>query len=689
METGRKRALTGAVLLGAAAAAVVLWARTAVGSPQELQAAAIAARSSVSVEHRESARGGDVRPARRLSTADAALPVVVLDAMTGRPVSTARLSWSEPRDGVAVTDAQGRAILPATAAAAPELRISAADYVVACWRGSVEPGQRIELEPAARLRLRFLDPEGGPLVGIRARLLPPVVGGLDYGVDAGAFDPAALASATPGDDDRLRLRGYEFAGRFRDLAALVPWEQTTDASGSIAWSQLPPGPGYRWVLLSAIGADPVPPHERLRPRFDGEGVHVDPAPPRALSGVIELVARQSVDLEIACPALAVITGRLPVRPGKAAQRSVVLYDFEWFANPHGGKDFARSVEEQRAAVDGEGRFRFDDVRPGRKVVQAFWQSDNAWCFEFARQVLELAPGAVRDLSPLPRVSGACELVARVVCAAAEGARIDPELLAPLGVPVALLHLSVRERGPVLHSLSDGLPVPLGQPITVRGLPAGEVSLHAALHPGARSRLRNPDLIVEPEAPRSVTLEPGRSTREALTLTTTAPEVVDLDFVPPFATEIRSLQLWLRSHGTRRVTRYSTPPRADGASVFRSRFALPAGTYDVFARGIDGDGRRDVAGLAAIRVAAGAGRQTISLQPAARVWGIAAGGSRLRWSPAAMAPDETGVWIYDTEADADGRFELGAVLPEVEFVGAEGLPALRVPGAGEQQIVLSP
>jgi len=552
------------------------------------------------------------------------------------------------------------------------------------------PAGTTELDSSAGLVLRFVDAQGSALEGVEVALLPPVSEGGAFGRDWRLFEPRWLELSESGID----AMGRRYPAAVVSQSDSIAWRAKSDARGEVAWRGLPAARDWRWGLVTPIAAEVVPVHERLVPNASELGLGVDAFAPRDVSGPLHLAAGAVRRIELRAARVATVRGQLDegTAPGKLA--GALLLRRETFPAADGDLPYTQQSQDARAPVDAAGRFIFEDVRPGPKLVQAFWQRPDG-AYEFALRACEPAPGEDLDLGRLEARSGSCTLEVDLVLRSSSGERLAAsELLVDADLPLGLLQLATHPgHAPGAMGITEALPVRLGARTRVLGLQPGQLVVGAALHPEAARGLRNPTLPVR-SSPHHQTELPAA---EVLQLVLEVGDATPTRFVffSEEVAQVDALQIVLRDRARGAVNRFSAPGGGTHNEL-PGMLLLARGTYDLIAFGRGATEDQDMYAEATVEVdATDSAPIRVQLRPAARVvgtlldaGGLPLAGARVLWSLEPFADERMTAWVYEATADDEGRFELAGVVPGHSLTASVPGLDLEVAGPGPRGVTLA-
>ncbi|MCA8951602.1 MAG: hypothetical protein KDE27_18995 [Planctomycetes bacterium] len=628
---------------------------------------------------------------RRAAPASGTDALLVVDARDRSPLSGATVRFAADHDNTiqwssATTAADGRAPLPAATPIAVAITADGHVPTLAAWRPDGDA--TFALQPAAALRLRFVDADGEPVAGVGVRVLPPLERGAAWAADwreaadASRWPGAPLGTSAAELQRRLREGRPLSDGRFVAAAAgLQPerWSSLRVSSGAgvVEFADLWPGSSWRWAVDSQHAVDVEPPHESLG-TLVGDAVRLGTGQRlRDLSGPLSLTSGETTTIEVRAQTFGAIVGRITV-PDAALRPQIRLYHLGAVENGN-GRGAASVTQSGYTTTDVDGTFGFLGVRPGPKIVRAHWR-DTDTSYAFATRTVLLAAGERCDLGEVTPLAG--EVALRVRLADRSGATLPPERVLGDADPRAPVLIEAwRERGLLVDSVFDLVPVPLGREVRLRGLPAGTLGVRAQLG-SAWPALSDGRRIVE--APMTEVALPSDRPVD-LTLTVETRVERRLDVLTPDGSA-PALELWLR------------PTRGGNASRMRLRAANGTGVRQValtvlaephelllFTPSAD-----DGLGLAAItRVDFTADQpQAVRLSTAAAIAGVcrAADGTpqperTVHYTIDGWRCEDQPAWLFESRTDAEGRFLLSGLPAHTALRGSRPGSALQSPAAG--------
>ena len=578
----------------------------------------------------------------------------------------------------------------------------------------------IKLTAAATLTLHFVDGDDRPVSGVAARLLPPVQSGADWSGDwarasaRGQWlnDPLCralfgdgLAAAAPRDvdsDQALTLgtccdapialsATRTVAAPFRALASTLTTTEISAAGGEASFAALLPAHGYRWALSSRHLVQMAPTHEsalhatKLGVRASNGSTLV------TVSGSIDLVAGEQRTLTIRVIKPSTLRGRFATQLG-SGRAQVKLYHALCVTAPTGLKVMGFE-QELFTVADAQGAFVFTDVRPGPKMVRAYWTLGREDYF-FAGAEAQAVEGRDVDLGVLQPTPGSCtaghlSLVNRA------GEELSAEAVFGRADLYGIVRVEAwNQQKRIDDSLFELIGVPLRGDFRLHGVPTGNLEL--TVSPGlnwplcedAGQRLAD-DRSVRRQTPSTEVIQ------IALCVEDLAPRQLTLRLPPELAKA--NLELWFRAVRDGRLVR----AQVDADSFCMGGQAtvdvhLPPEPHMVVALPRSGDAQSPaVFGEAEIDFAHQPSA-LLQLVPGAILRGTyrdAAGrplpDEPVQWTFAPWTCDGQDVWLVRAQTDAEGRFEVRGLPPHRSLRGPRSGSDVVTPAAGRvAEVVLS-
>jgi hypothetical protein len=542
------------------------------------------------------------------------------------------------------------------------------------------------------LRIVVRDVAGAPVGGAALVLITPRVGEPSYGEMPALLE--TLAGWTP-SDARVAPDDGALAASAWDRAARSS-ERVTDASGCAFWSDLPPLPGYRWVVTAPAHVEVSPPNERQRfEEVDGALRVRDTSAPEGVSGRFEISAGRCLELSGTVVSGASVRGRIE-STGEPAR--VLLYRVQespGIAAKRGLCFESRHVLMTKA----DGSFEFTDVQPGTWMLRSWWLKDES-DLHFAAVAFGLTPGSDLDLGAIPALAGATLDVA-VGLQDLAGNPFAPADVYPASEPAPFAQLSFNvlpADGDANHLMSGLLPVPFGKTLRVHGLQPGRVYMVAQPGPGL---VLDAARVSRVESAQPEPFDVGATESIELALVAHLGQSRPLVLSTPGGESLTTPWVWVREIETGKVWQADTrtvPDAGDGESCV---LTLPDGTYDLWCRlTIASEGSEGLVGSA--RATFGAGQPTpveIALRRAAKISGVVrdADGKpiahrTLAWTCEDWPLGADAMPLYSVTTDERGAFALAAVPPGTRLWGEEPGTDLAPVDAGVHagvEIVTSP
>ena len=612
--------------------------------------------------------------------------------------------------------------------------VTCGGYVPAAVRvASVGDELVVGMEPSGSVMIRFTDSDGEPVAGVAARLLAPLADGPDWsfdwyrgsGPEAWSFDSDLLerkvATDSPPDELRgepaeasaesldkgvdWRLVADSFrepiqlgAGRqtqpkFRPLAQQLSSEQVSDAQGVVQWSGLPAATGYRWGLCSPLHAKLDPPHENVALTVTDRGVRVGEEPVPLLSGQFAVVAEDLTEFSVSVERSASVFGSFALAAG-SSRAQIKLYDLQGTESERGM--IVNSYSQEAFAVsDGSGNFLFDNVRPGTKLLRAYWHQGER-DFYFATHGLTLVPGEQHDTGLLECAQGStlnCDLQLRD----RDGEEIDAmQLFGQSDMRGVVVVDAFGGDAGVSSSIYEMVGIRLGAAFRLHGLPAGEVAIRATPEPswpmaGSKERIQVHDQEV-------LHLSTPHRAKVELALRVDRLVQRQLRVRYPASGSLPLVELCMRSAGNPDIQSFRVkPPRSATVQeqvldlwVHPERYKLLLHSVSAVAAGGQGGASLFAQAEVDFRNNQPGREPVIELSTAASVRGRVVdqdgspeGGRLLQWSPSDWVDERGRSWVYRCRTASDGSFELRGLPPGASLVGYRAGTDFSAPVAGSQ------
>ncbi|MEC7584171.1 MAG: hypothetical protein VYE77_07620 [Planctomycetota bacterium] len=659
----------------------------------------------------------------------------VVDVRDASPVPGARVRVAAVSGVVAgeqwqTSDRMGRV----TVDPMPEARVwvTCGGYVPTAVRvAAVGDEFVVGLEPSGSVMVRFTDARGEPVAGVAARLLVPVAEGPEWGFDwyqgsglaAWTFDrdllERKLAIDTQAEEmwaDRETVEPYasdaqvdwrlvadnfrdpvqlgagrEVQPKFRPLAERLSLEQVSDARGVVQWSGLPAGTCYRWGLCSPLHARMDPAHENVPLAGTDRGVRVGEDPVPLLSGQFAVVAEELAEFEVSVEGSASVSGSFALAAG-AGRAQVKLYDLQAVQSERGL--FVDSYSQEAFGVsDASGRFRFENVRPGAKLLRAYWHQKEQ-DFYFATHVLMLAPGEQHDTGMLACAQGntlSCELELRD----RDGREVDAQQwFGRPGMHGVVVVDAFAGDGGISASVYEMVGIRLGTSFRLHGLPAGEVAIRATPEPGWEVPQSKGRIQVHDQEVIHLALPHTQEVKLALRVDRLVQRRFRVRY--PAGGNLPVVQLFLKSDSSSEVQslRVKAPRSASVHEQVVDLWVHPEQhrllMHSVSGTTGDGQSGASLFGQAEVdfRHSKPGRDPVIELQTAASVRGrfvdqdgMPQGGRMLQFSPPEWLDESGRSWIYRCRTANDGSFELGGLPPGASLVGYRPGTDFSAAGAG--------
>lgn len=601
-------------------------------------------------------------PGYRVDAAPAASAafVRIVDARDGSPLSGATVRFAASRDkpiqwSPASTAVDGRAPLPSPAPVAVMAEAAGYAPVLVAWPSRTD--DVLALQPAAALRLEFVDARGEPVAGVGARLLPPEVSA-----------------------------GAEWAAEW--IAERWSTPRSSGADGVVEFTGLRADRAWRWAVASPHAVDVEPPHES-RGGPVGDAVRVRAGRQiRDVSGLLALTAGETTEIVVTAASLGAIVGRITV-PGAALRPQIRLYHLDAVESPHteGGPrrgGVARVTQSGFTTTAEDGAFGFLGVRPGPKIIRAYWR-DTPQSYAFVTRTVPLAAGERHDLGEVRPLAG--EARVRVRLADRAGRTLAPDEVLGGAEPTAMVLVEAwRQRGNFVDSIFDVVPVPLGREVRLRGFCEGTLGLRGQLG-SDWPRLEGGRRILEAPMTEFVLPVTGR-----IELTMTVESRVRRELVLLTPSEAApALELWLRPvrGGNAERMRVRAAPPGAGRRVSVSVLPEP---YELLLCTKAAD---DGLGLAAL-TRVDFGQETprpVQLKTGAAIEGVCSTVDGTAWAERSIyftidgwRHEDQAAWLFRARTDAGGRFVLPSLPPATRLVGAHAGMTLTSPAPGARDSV---
>jgi hypothetical protein len=574
-----------------------------------------------------------------------------------------------------------------------ELRVTCDGYCAVHGRLKLDAAAiDLPMQRGGAVALRVIDASGQPAAGVEVVLLPPLAAGQweadwpRWKAGTGPLVPDDAMARLLVVDGIVTVEGEEvMLGGSRAVDSLylaqAPLCRKTGADGVARWSGVAPCDTYRCGMRGRHHADFEPAHESRRLRVTAKGVVVGAPAPSNMSGAFAVKASELVQIGASMLGEAAVHGTVRCKPGEGIRLKLCRI----FQAGGGDVQPVTTVDAVRfQQVDRNGRFRFENVRPGIYAIRACWLEDDHDIY-FASSTMRLLPDMDLDLGELLPMAGA---TVRVRVELRElGARIGPErVFAHPRQAAASLALSfVPDSQTVADSVTEVAAVSFGVDYLLHGVPPGRLQLQARPGNGLATlprvhRLDAAQVIDRPlselgevvsvavQVQAGVALRLKAVDQHGRDVAVNMVQAVDLDsghvqsltFDPELATEA-------------------------GARVVR----IPKGRHQLCASLFVGG--RWLAGSVECDVNGDATSVRLDMLPAATIRGqfvAAAERSRrsetLRWAPPAFA--KRGVWLYSAMPNAQGEFVLEGVPSGVALVGDDGLPMVMPVASGQERNV---
>jgi len=625
---------------------------------------------------------------RRTAADGEGVQLRVFDAADQLPLVDATVAWCLGTGGqrTEVADRDGVVRLPCAIGDEVSLTVTCAGYCTlqGAWKVS-ESEVAVPLARGGAVELSVVDAAGKPVRDVDVVLLPPLITGywasdwvpLQSGerpfvpkdtvvhlhVVDGVLQPA---------EDELILDSRLLAPHYM---AHAPLRRTTDDRGVIRWSGVSIGEGYRCAVLGSRHAELQPLHESQRLQVTPKGVVVGPPPPSNMSGALTVQLDETTEATARLLGAAAVHGRIRCRKNTSVRVKLCRVE------QAGGGDVSPVTTVDPVSLDeadGDGRFRFENVKPGIFAIRACW-IENDHDIYFASATLRLLPGMDLDLGELAAMDGASVRVRAELHANGKRASSHEVFAAPLQATANLSFSFVPDSQSLADAITEVAAVPFGHDYMLHGVPPGRLQLQAmprheqATLPHVQrleaKEVLECDVVAVPEVLSAVVEVHGGHQVEIATIDDRGD-----------ATPVRDVYAVDLSTGYVQSLTVESEVGAPSGTVI-----LPKGRHQLWAA--LSIGGRWLAGICECHVT-GDDRSSVRLvmRPAAsvrgRVTALAAnkGDGVLRWSPPAFA--KQGVWLYSAVPDATGEFVVDGVPAGIELHGEGSLRALPPTTAGE-------
>ncbi len=545
------------------------------------------------------------------------------------------------------------------------LEVSASNHctqTIPWLAGMVE--EEVTLDAAASLTVRVIDEAGTPLEGVPISLLE-TFGGMEGGRDR---------ISAP-----VRLRDE-----------LV---RQSDSKGEATWIGLTTDSSYRWTALDGSVArfDPPTIHRDTRNADGSIGIEVGDQEAKA-SGPMKLEPLEHRRVTGIMARRSSLTGTLADAALEAPLRAVVKVFHCSSDEVNAARGYGSTELEAVGHSDQEGRFRFEGLRPGKKVFRANWREAGHHVY-FANASFNMGMGESLDIGEVSRLRGSTLQIetelrtqaGRTIPLADEGDD-HQQIFFSLGI---LSRDHARRQDSALQEL---LAVGLGESLWLHGLREGEcrLDLNAARGGGGRQGWTMPE-------PRKVEL-PGTA---HVSLAVIVADPLDVQLVAHFpmgvAAESCGVQVMpLEGRGATHTGRLEVTEAGQASGSMR----LDEGRYQVLIRSHEGD--PDVAGAGVtwvgrteFHVQARGVPIEVELTPGASVLGQVAVSAQS--SPNAdhfalgiRSASAIGrvQWSHPrVELAPDGQFKASGLIPSASYVTEQGLTFTTGPAGSVQSIQL--
>ncbi len=629
---------------------------------------------------------------RRLASRETGVRLRILDAAVRGPLPDTVVKWRVDATDWRTEEPGHDAVVHLSSVLGQEieLRVACDGYCTVHGRLRVDVDAiDVLLQRGGITELSVLDASGQPAPGVEVVLLPPLEAGhweADWPRLLSGKEPMVSADTIARllvVDGIVTMVGDALINGARAMQpqylSCAPLRRTTGADGVARWFGVAPGDTYRCGMLGRHHADFDPAHASQRLRVTSKGVVVGRPPPSNMSGAFTVKATEISRIGASLTGEAAVHGR--VRCDASAEVRVKLCRIY----QAGGGDVrpVTTVDaESFQHVDRDGRFRFENVRPGTFAIRACWL-ENAQDIYFVSTTLRLLPNMDLDLGELRPMRGSTVRVR--VELQEDGARILPDrVFHDPRQAVASLSISfLPDSQTVADSVTDVAVLPFGKHYMLHGVPPGRLQLQAAAINGLATlprvqRLDSAEMLDRPLGELDDLVSVAVQVHAGVAVRITAKDEEGKD-VP--VSVVHSVEL--DSGFIQSLTIGPEPVPGSGARVI----TMPKGRYQLcaslFVRG------RWLAGSVDYHVKGSAPSVRLDMLPAAMIRGRfveatdrTRRGDTLRWSPTAFA--RRGVWLYSAKPNAQGRFELKGVPSGIELEGDNGLPKVQ-PLANDQEL----
>lgn len=643
------------------------------------------------------ATAGTTEDRQLAATCTDAVSVKLIDATSGNPVPGATVQLAIPTaDGYTWTkrESDDRGVVAHANQEQPALlAITHPDYAPELIPAAFALGEQVvTLQPGATLRLHFVDSDGEPMSGVTAHLLPPVVSGRDW---AASWRLATDAKQWPaplrrhvGQDLIKRVRdGWDLptkqvvATRYDLLRDTVLHPQSSDAHGFVTFDQLPAAATWRWGAASSL-VTMTPEHESATRSINRSIRSSTGDEVRNLSGAFELAPGQRRELTVTVSHGATIIGRIPTNDAHLRPQ-VKLYHLSYIQSSEGPSAVELVPEGFTTAAD-DGTFGFAGMRPGAKVVRAYWR-DSECDYVFVSRAAHVAERETHDLGSVHALPGTFTI--KVPLQDRQQRSLDPQDVIGNVRPDALVQVEAwRQEGDLIDSILEIITVPVAREVRFHGFANGSLRLKATYGLGWPEMTGGRRIVASPQQRLSL----PRQERIDLPLTVEARVLCQLALQAPPG-PVAALELWARPLHGGEAERMSIAAEPSGRARTVTMKLLPE-PYEVLIRTPRGNRERALVGTRVIDFGQER-RQTMQLRAGAAVTGVLAtvsgkplANTRMSWAPEGWQRSGSPLWLLSAETDGDGRFELAALPAGWKLRGARAGTDIAAPALGAESRV---
>jgi hypothetical protein len=481
-------------------------------------------------------------------------------------------------------------------------------------------------------------------------------------------------------------------GRYLPCRLLV-----SSPEGIAAWRAVPEGAGYRLAapLEPVVEFTPASTDQRYTPVKGG--FHDSGRDPARESGGVDVERGQAAECQVIVYRHTVVRGRLVGERGAAnVAGRFNLNRRASFAHPTDVKSSLSALVENRAGLTSPGgEFEIVGLRPGDYELTGSARDPAGGQFShFAK--FELEAGQHLDLGDVRPLEG-FELVVtpRLLTSAGEAVAASDVFERPSECLVTLQYECAFDPRTMPLPILDVVEVSLGSPVTVKGLPAGDVMLLTSVSRLGRS---HEPLALKEGWILPATAEPAVRVRVPDAGHVDAPVLVErgvactLEAIVKEDSGATELVCVVVNEATRAGGRHVLR-RTSSAGVLSARLALPAGRYEAVCTSSQPDGsppggeRVNLFGRERFTVERGSAPTVkIPMAPGVKITGtvVSKDGERglVLASPDWLDPRTAGGWILSSRPGADGRFEITGAPPgaRVKFSGSSQVVATGAPAS---------